>query len=264
MKNKIKLILLLFLSLYGSLSHGQNNSEFNKVKWLAIAEELKPVLSEEIIKPVGCVELIKDESAFQNWKMKPAAEVEEVYASSFKNVKQVIFDFGDHYTGYFSMDMVPTNGTPDGPLRFKLTFAEVPGELAVPFDPYPGALSRAWLQDEVVTVMDPLKEVKLERRISGRYLKVELLASSPYFDFSISNLQLKAVTSAKEMPGPIAKSADEIIKKIDQIGLNTLKECMQTVYEDGPKRDQRLWIGDLYLESIANAESFKNFDLTQR
>ena len=38
---------------------------------------------------------------------------------------------------------------------------------------------------------------------------------------------------------------------------------MQTVYEDGPKRDRRLWIGDLYLESLANIYSFKNHDLTK-
>jgi len=39
---------------------------------------------------------------------------------------------------------------------------------------------------------------------------------------------------------------------------------MQTVYGDGPKRDQRLWIGDLYLESLANAYSFRNHALTRR
>jgi hypothetical protein len=38
---------------------------------------------------------------------------------------------------------------------------------------------------------------------------------------------------------------------------------MQTVYEDGPKRDRRLWIGDLYLESLANQYSFKNDSLTK-
>ena len=39
---------------------------------------------------------------------------------------------------------------------------------------------------------------------------------------------------------------------------------MQTVYEDGPKRDQRLWIGDLYLEALGNNYSFKQHDLTKR
>ncbi len=228
------------------------------------AEKLKPILSEQIIKPVGIVELVKDENAFRGWTTRTVSPVEKVYETSFKNLNTIIADFGKHYTGYFSMKTVPLGSTPDGPLRFKLTFAEVPGELAQPFDPYPGQVSRAWLQDEVITLMDPLSEINLERRISGRYMKIELLASSPYFDFVLSELQFTAVSAIKQMPEPIAMSADEIIKKIDRVGLNTLKECMQTVYEDGPKRDRRLWIGDLYLESLANAVSFQNFDLTKR
>jgi len=39
---------------------------------------------------------------------------------------------------------------------------------------------------------------------------------------------------------------------------------MQKVYEDGPKRDRRLWLGDMYLENLANRHSFKNFALTKR
>ena len=58
-------------------------------------------------------------------------------------------------------------------------------------------------------------------------------------------------------------ATSELIREIDQVGLATLKECMQTVYEDGPKRDRRLWIGDLYLESLANMYSFKNDSLTK-
>lgn len=41
----------------------------------------------------------------------------------------------------------------DAPIRLKFTFAEVPSELNTPFDPYPGGLSRAWLQDEIITLM---------------------------------------------------------------------------------------------------------------
>ena len=62
----------------------------------------------------------------------------------------------------------------------------------------------------------------------------------------------------------LAPTTDPIIAQINRTGLITLKECMQTVYEDGPKRDQRLWIGDLYLESLANTYSFKNHELTRR
>lgn len=263
MKNQIILTLLILFS-FTCTSFAKKISEYDKEKWVQKAEEIKPELSAQIVKPAGIVELVKDESAFQGWTTKPVSTVEKVYETSFKNLKTIIVDFGNHYTGYFSMKFRTLSGTPDGPLRFKLTFAEVPGELAMPFDPYPGGLSRAWLQDEIITVMDALSETKLERRISGRYMKIELLASSNYFDFALSDLKFTAVTSVKKMPDPISPSADDIIKKVDQVGLNTLKECIQTVYEDGPKRDRRLWIGDLCLESLANAVSFQNHDLTKR
>ena len=62
----------------------------------------------------------------------------------------------------------------------------------------------------------------------------------------------------------LAPNTDPLIKEINRVGLSTLKECMQTVYEDGPKRDMRLWIGDLYLEALANAYSYQNNALTKR
>ncbi len=39
---------------------------------------------------------------------------------------------------------------------------------------------------------------------------------------------------------------------------------MQDVFEDGPKRDRRLWMGDLRLEAIANYETFRNYELVKR
>ena len=36
---------------------------------------------------------------------------------------------------------------------------------------------------------------------------------------------------------------------------------MHLVFEDGPKRDRRLWIGDLRLQALANYYSIKNYDL---
>lgn len=39
---------------------------------------------------------------------------------------------------------------------------------------------------------------------------------------------------------------------------------MQSVFEDGPKRDRRLWLGDLRLQALANYETFHNMDLVKR
>ena len=98
----------------------------------------------------------------------------------------------------------------------------------------------------------------IARRMAFRYVKIELLGVSASFQFNFSGMQVKAVSSASGMPMPLADETPDIIKRINTVGLATLSECMQTVYEDGPKRDLRLWIGDLYLEALANSYSFKN------
>jgi alpha-L-rhamnosidase len=221
-----------------------------RADWLKKAEQFKPKLTEHVVKPVQLVTMTADVSAFQGWKATPGGSLNDFYANSFKKQSGTIFDFGEHLTGHFSFSIKELQGVMDGPLRLKLTFGEVPAEVMTPFDPYSGSLSRAWLQDEIITVMDISEPIKVARRIAFRYLKIELLGSSPFFDFVISDLQF--VTTEK------------LVQDIDRVGLATLRECMQTVYEDGPKRDQRLWIGDLYLEALANSYSYKNHDLTRR
>ncbi|WP_116790813.1 alpha-L-rhamnosidase-related protein [Flavobacterium psychrotrophum] len=233
-------------------------------KWLDIAKENTPKLIESIKRPVSPVKLAADAKAFQGYKAEPNGNVADVYQKSFKQQSGTVLDFGEHLTGYFTFTVKTLNSVQDAPLRFKLTFGEIPSEVAVPFDPYTGGLSRAWLQDETVTVIELPATITIPRRLSFRYVKIELLGSSPYFDFTISDAVLKATTSAKNTPAPLATATTDLINKIDAVGLTTLKECMQTVFEDGPKRDRRLWIGDVYLQAQANTYSFKQHDLTKR
>ena len=263
-KDTLKVFSVILFSMLIQSSYGQDKLNYNRERWLAIAEKIKPQLAEKIIKPIAIVDIIADSSAFQDWSAKPVAQVDSIYNTSFKTLNNVIVDFGDHYTGYFSFELKTIAGTADAPVRFRFIFAEVPAEMATPFDPFPGALSRAWLQDEVITVMDVPAKVTLERRFAFRYVKIELLGSSPYFDFNISDMQVTAVTSAGTEPELLHSNISPMIKKIDQVGQKTLSECMQTVYEDGPKRDRRLWVADMYLEALANSYSFKNFKLTKR
>ncbi|HNR73119.1 MAG TPA: hypothetical protein PKM03_02795 [Cyclobacteriaceae bacterium] len=235
-----------------------------RASWLRKAEANKPSLFETIKQPVGLVTIEEDSRAFQGWAVKPKSPVAELYKKSFKAQSGVVVDFGEHLTGYYSLTLKPIQGTSDAPLRLKLTFGEVPSELVTPFDPYPGTLSRAWLQDEIVTITELPATLTISRRLAFRYVKLELLGSSPFFDFAITGMSCKATTSAITQPAPLKEGTSNLIREIDRIGLATLKECMQTVYEDGPKRDQRLWIGDLYLEALANTYSFKNHELTRR
>lgn len=262
MRYCLKIILLLSITLYHVTVKAQDFYEGSGENWLKKAEELKPALNETMEKPLGYVSLIQDSSAYQGWKTVSVKSIDTLHEASFDS--PVILDFGEHITGFFSFTIAPSKGLPEAPVRLKFTFTEMPASLAVPFDPYPGALSRAWLQDEIVTAIVMPATITIPRRVAFRYVKIEKTGSCSFCDFSLYDLQCRATTSAKNYPLPLDKNTSPLLKKIDEVGLATLKECMQTVYEDGPKRDRRLWIGDLYLQSLSNDYSFKNYNLAKR
>jgi alpha-L-rhamnosidase len=257
-------LTLVLLACLSCAVYAQDPYSAQRQGWLTKAEQSKPKLTEIIKHPVSVVNLVADKAAFQGWKAVAAEPITAFYSKSLKKQNGVIIDFGEHITGYVSFDLATVTGTADAPTRLKLTFGEVPSELATPFDPYKGGLSRAWLQDEVVDVMDVPSTSAIARRLSFRYVKIEIIGSSGSLDFRMSGITCKAVTSVVTQPAPLAVATPQLFKDIDKVGLSTLKECMQTVYEDGPKRDRRLWIGDLYLESLANNYSFKDHELTKR
>lgn len=236
-----------------------------RTSWAMKAEQAMPELVKTVYRPLYLVEGVRDSSAYQGWRMRRSGELSDYYGVSLKQRPCVTVDFGKHITGRFSFRVRTLSRTQDAPLRLKFTFGEVPAEMNVPFDPFPGTLSRAWMQDEVITLEQIDCDVTLPRRISGRYMRVELLGGSPDFDFAMDDMWFTAESSApQEAVTELPADTPEIIRKINDVSVETLRECMQTVYEDGPKRDHRLWAGDLYLESLANRHSFRNFSLTKR
>ena len=260
--------LFLFSSLFllaASVPAGAQEDVYApwRASWAQKAEEAKPALIEQIVRPVSLVRSVADPAAFQGWSMLPSGPVSDYYGRSLKQQPEVTVDFGKHLTGYFTFRIRTLARTQDAPIRLRFTFGEVPAELNTPLDPWKGGLSRAWMQDEVITVLEVDKDITLERRLAGRYLKIELLGAPPDFDFAMDDLYFRAVTSAGESLS-LPAQAPERIRKINDVAVETLRECMQTVYEDGPKRDKRLWIGDLYLESLANNYSFRSHRLTKR
>ncbi|MFZ5938982.1 MAG: glycoside hydrolase [Bacteroidota bacterium] len=232
--------------------------------WLEKAEDNRPHLVFSEQRAVAVVAIEKDEAAFQGYSVVYKDKPDTFYSMSMNRQSGVILDFGRHMTGFVSIRIEDLKGVFDGALRLKFTFAEVPAEAVLPFDPYSGSLSRAWLQDEILTLTEAPASITIPRRVAFRYVKIEVLGSSPFSDFRIADLFVTAGTSAKREPPPLLPSTSPEIRNIDAAGLATLRECMQTVYEDGPKRDRRLWVGDLYLESLANIYSFKNDSLTRR
>ena len=261
---KIFLTAGLALLTLGSTCLAQSAYFSNSKEWLRKAEACRPELSYQTISPARTVRSVQDAKAFQGWRMEDAGSTDILFNEPFKKHPSITLDFGNHYTGFLTFSIKPFGlVAADAPVRLKFTLAEVPGELNTPLEPYKGGLARSWVQDEIVTITSVPHEMTIPRRLSGRYLKIELLGISGSFDFVFDKLTFKAQTSVTNEAPALASTTEPLIQDIYKVGLNTLKECMQTVYEDGPKRDRRLWIGDLYLEALANAYTFKNHDLTK-
>ena len=174
-----------------------------------------------------------------------------------------IFDLKNHCVGHMTMRCKVLSGVPDAPVLFRFQFAENKAELSTNIDlTAEGVLSGAWIQEEQVRVDYIEIPIKLSRRYACRYVTVECLAASSGFTFAIDEILFTETTSAKGRVKIAGKTDEE--KGIDSVALRTLRSCMQEVFEDGPKRDRRLWLGDLRLQALVNYQTYKNYDLVKR
>lgn len=253
----------IMLALYCSKVSAQYYSVSQQRNWIQKAEECKPELQKSVHHPLWEVDIVKDENAFQGYKAVRVGNINDLYSKSFKEKRMVILDFGEHLVGRVTFKIKDLGSIQDAVLRFKVMFGEVPGDLGLPIEPYTGSLSRGWLQDFVCDVNYD-GTFTFNRRITGRYMKIEVIGSSAYSDFCFEEITFESSTSAGNSKLELASTTPEIFKNIARISENTLRNCMQGVFEDGPKRDQRLWMGDLYLQSLANTVSFQNYELTKR
>lgn len=106
---------------------------------------------------------------------------------------------------------------------------DMPIELIEDSADYDGEIGKGWIQEEYLHIDILPAHIELPRRYAFRYMEVEVLD-----------------TSAKY-----------------KVALKTMQDCMQLGFEDGPKRDRRLWIGDLRLQAKTNYVTFHNNDLVK-
>lgn len=190
-----------------------------------------------------------------------AADWQEV---SRRSGDSLYLDFGSHGVGTVTLEIEPDgNCSYDAPLRLRLVFGELPAEVADADLPYQGTLSQSWMQEEVINLDALPARVTLPRRYAFRYLRIDCAAFSGGFRYrSVTAQTGSSGNLAAAVPPPPGLDAE--LAAIDRVGIATLQSCMQQVLEDGPKRDRRLWLGDLKLEALVNGVSFRNFALIER
>jgi alpha-L-rhamnosidase len=231
--------------------------------WLAKAQALIPVLRQTDQPPVHLVRAVADAAQVLRFRMEAEAPAAALEDRLLGKGDSFILDFTGHRTGTIQFDLVGEGQGVDAPVRLKLTFGEVPTDVAEPLRPYKGLLAEGWLPEEIITIDYLPQTVRLPRRYAFRYVKVEIFDTSNTFKIRFRNMKAIAITSAGPPPPPLA-SGDALLDRIDAVSLVTLRDCMQTVFEDGPRRDQRLWIGDLRLQALTAYAFFGGHDLVKR
>lgn len=262
---KLKRIILVSIFIVtGCGIYAQDVYEKYREEWLNKSRQYLPVLQVKTKAPFQTARLIDDKDSYQHVKAVKVSDVNSFYGSSLKSDKNdVVLDFGEHVTGRVQFT-VHSNIPAHAPVRLKIKFAEVPAEMAARFETYEGSLSKAWLQEEIITLYTMPDTVLLPNRYAFRYMKFEIMTSASDMDFFVSDVKCFSTTSAKTDLFKDGTMKDPEFQSISKISVKTLEECMQTVFEDGPKRDRRIWVGDLKLQALANYYSFGNFDLVKR
>jgi len=231
--------------------------------WAAKAESLIPVLAETEQLPVRLVRAVAAPELPLRFRMETESPASALAGRTLRRGDSVIVDFEGHRTGYLSFHLATEGREPDAPVRLRFTFGEVPTDVAEPFYPYKGQLSEAWLPDELINVDYLPQSVRMPRRYAFRYVKIEVLDTSPEFRIRFEDLKAHAVTSARDTPAPLSKETP-LMQRIDAVSIATLRDCMQTTFEDGPRRDRRLWVGDLRLQALTNYHTFRANDVVRR
>lgn len=228
------------------------------------ARKLEPTLRETQINPVRIVNIDG------NAEISARANVDTLPEIALGKGDSLVLDFGNHQVGYITMKLKTVGSPQDAPVYLKLKFGEAAKEIRENSEEYDGWISRSWIQEEYIHLDVLPTVVELPRRYAFRYMEILAIDTSPKFQVVVKEVTCRTVSAVDAADVPELENVaepdiiDEKIKKMDQVSIRTLQNCMQSVFEDGPKRDRRLWLGDLRLQALANYATFKNYDLVKR
>ena len=209
-------------------------------KFLAIAESLKPELYVENVVAVPSA-------------TKPMGKGDKV-----------LLDFNNHHVGELCFRIESVGSPMDAPAKLRIRYIERPFELEEDWDNYHGEVSSSWLQEEIIFFDELPVDYVNNRRHAFRYVEIMVIDTTPKYQVILSNIYCKSCSSASYNNVEKVNISDPELAIIDKVSLRTLHQCSQLVFEDGVKRDRRLWLGDFHLQALATYETFKNYDLVKR
>lgn len=226
------------------------------------AEACKPILKETTVFPERIVEIRKGCGIYP--EVIKVDDAPNVSAYPLKKGDKLCLDFGNHQVGYVTLSLSSVGSPQDAPAFFKLKFGEIAKEMTENSGDYNGWISKGWIQEEYFHLDVLPATLKLPRRYAFRFMEIEVIDTSLKWQMVVDEVVCCCVSAVSDEEAKPIDSEDEMVQKLDEVSLRTLKNCMQWVFEDGPKRDRRLWLGDLRLQALANYETFRQYDLVKR
>lgn len=239
----------------------ENFQPMNDERLLKKAVQLEPVLYHGTADPISSRRVLG--STFMEEETFPEKDAHIVLDRG----DSLCLDFGTHLVGRVTLRFSSKGSHPDAPALLRLQFAETLRELREDPAEYNGWISSSWIQEETIHVDVLPAEIALPRRYAFRYLLLTVRDTSPKYKLVLEKARCRTETAADlgKVPGILGDDQkDPVLRRIREVSLRTLANCMQGVLEDGPKRDRRLWTGDLRLTALVDYASFRNFDMVKR
>lgn len=242
----------------------------------SVASQLNPTLHTWPRTPQRIVSFAASENSFFGVEPSTSTEhkISELPSLTWGKDDDFILDFGVHMVGTLSFMLNSVGEHQDAPCRLRLVFGESPLDVTMDMYGVKTWISTSWLPDEIINIDTCPERVELKRRHAFRYLRVQVIDTSIKFRVALSDIVCQCVSAVSQDTKIEALSFDgvdektrkdaQLLQDIDHVSIMTLRDCMQTVFEDGPRRDRRMWLGDLRLQAQVNYVTFKDFNLVKR
>lgn len=227
-----------------------------KTGYLNEAKQLLPQLTHHNSYPVNIIKIKKDINEWLGWKSTIISSAKEVENKRLGKGDTVILDFGRNIVGYLQ-------GLSNAPATIKVQTAEVLAELGDSWEQYPPIFDNGYKPTNNWSFdVDIEKKWRINERRTFRYIRIVVLKTENAI--ILSNLlcdEVSAIALNKIKP---LQGFNKKMQQIDLVAQYTLRNCLQEVVEDGPKRDQRLWLGDLRLEALADGVLYNSNSQVKR
>ncbi|MFB9769960.1 family 78 glycoside hydrolase catalytic domain [Lactiplantibacillus modestisalitolerans] len=226
---------------------------------LAVAQEQLPLATRQVTPQRVAVIQADVSLAEQNvtWRT-------NLDAVTLQPGERLVYDLGTVVVGHFEVAIESCGSPMDAPLLLQARFAERLLEVDLDASKVESWLPLAWIQDDRRHVELLPATVTYERRYSCRYVVLTPVGQSLKWCPRLTRPEFTATSAVGERPVAPLTGGPAWLRRLDAVCIATLRNTMQAVYEDGTKRDRRLWLLDFRMQAKVNYVTFKDRTLARR